>query len=212
MNSLCPAAMRISPTPVGSRVCHQRQTRPIQCYPQLTNARLYSTHLPQKHRTTSKNPMSIDVSTLQSILAAAQDGSDNGFFAVTPRTDCPHVPGTVRADAVDITSPCSACGDSNENWRCVECQGIFCSRYVQGHMQAHYDQARHPVAVSYTDLSSWCYECSDYIDSPILHPLRSAIHEQKFGHPMPRASSTAAAPDPAPSGSDAKGKGPQPIP
>jgi len=33
--------------------------------------------------------------------------------------------------------PCEDCENRGENWICLECQKIFCSRYVKGHMAAH---------------------------------------------------------------------------
>lgn len=32
---------------------------------------------------------------------------------------------------------CDDCGDTGENWLCLGCGGVFCSRFVLGHMQAH---------------------------------------------------------------------------
>ncbi|KAI8593377.1 hypothetical protein BDZ88DRAFT_404483 [Geranomyces variabilis] len=151
----------------------------------------------------------LDDSTLQQILAAAGAGDDQ-FFAVTPRTDCPHVSTNVQVPTVAITTPCRKCGDASENWLCIVCHGVFCSRYVKSDMSAHAEEeADHCVAVSFSDLSTWCFKCNDYIDNPVLQPLRSFLHERKFGEPMPAPRGLKLDATHAPSGSDSKGKGRQ---
>ncbi|KAI8823552.1 uncharacterized protein EV422DRAFT_521423 [Fimicolochytrium jonesii] len=110
------------------------------------------------------------------------------FYAVTPRTDCPHVPATVTIpEGLEGEMPCQDCGEPLENWICAHCSGVFCSRYILKHMKAHWKKDHHPVCVSFSDLSSWCNACKDYVDSQALMPLRSAIHEKKFGEAMPKA-------------------------
>ncbi|KND04425.1 uncharacterized protein SPPG_00154 [Spizellomyces punctatus DAOM BR117] len=115
-------------------------------------------------------------------------GDDEGI-PVEPRTDCPHVKDAVTPlpskPHISIKTPCTSCQDTSENWVCVTCHDTFCSRFVQGHMQVHFDQVRHHIAVSYSDLSTWCYTCNDYIDDPAVDPIRSLLHKEKFGEPLP---------------------------
>lgn len=54
-------------------------------------------------------------------------------------------------------SPCLECGNVGENWVCLSCSEVFCSRYVKGHMVAHFKSVNHPVCMSFSDLSFWWY-------------------------------------------------------
>lgn len=84
-------------------------------------------------------------------------------FAVEPITDCPHVP-VYTIDSVDyIHTPCQTCNDTTENWYCLHCKAVYCSRYCQGHMKQHVDETKHSVCISFSDLSAWCYQCDNYI-------------------------------------------------
>ncbi|RKP10810.1 hypothetical protein THASP1DRAFT_27405 [Thamnocephalis sphaerospora] len=112
-------------------------------------------------------------------------------FAVAPRLDCPHVLALgerLNADlsTLDVTAPCEVCGDKSENWYCLSCGRIMCSRYVQGHMAAHATSGKgaedeHAVCASFSDLSFWCFRCEDYIEHPLLETCRCALHQLKFG-------------------------------
>ncbi|KAI9592883.1 hypothetical protein BDF19DRAFT_450468 [Syncephalis fuscata] len=112
-------------------------------------------------------------------------------FAVTPRLDCPHVLGlqTTLQSSIphfNLDTPCQECQDKSENWQCLTCNKVFCSRYVQGHMAEHTaaqekaPEDEHAICISYSDLSFWCFRCNDYIEHPILEPVRSALHMAKF--------------------------------
>ena len=68
------------------------------------------------------------------------DTTAERFFAVQPKLDCPHV-----CDACDFTLPeafslqqCSQCHHEPENWLCLGCGAVFCSRYVNSHMLEHF--------------------------------------------------------------------------
>eukprot|EP00762_Andalucia_godoyi_P000959 ANDGO_03736.mRNA.1 NAD-dependent protein deacetylase Sirt2 len=115
---------------------------------------------------------------------------DSGrFHAVHPRTDCPHVLPPSRSvanlgdhEVVIYPSPCEVCGDSSENWFCCACHSIQCSRYVNSHMALHAESSpQHSIVISFSDLSCYCYACDDYITSPQLDSLRSAVYQAKFG-------------------------------
>ncbi|KAI7867283.1 hypothetical protein BDF14DRAFT_1881906 [Spinellus fusiger] len=102
-------------------------------------------------------------------------------FPVEPIDNCPHIPPTITL-AVSTKSGCSVCEDHTENWQCLTCTHVFCSRYIQGHMQAHSQQATgHSVCLSYTDLSVWCNECTSYIKSKALEGIKRLAYHEKFG-------------------------------
>ena len=91
-----------------------------------------------------------------------------------------------------------------ENWWCLTCHGVFCSRYVNGHGLEHWNDTKnerrddkmetqaignkteqlvgHSVAVSLADLSVWCHECGAYLvhDQNILKPIVLRLEELKF--------------------------------
>jgi hypothetical protein len=78
------------------------------------------------------------------------------------------------------------CDSRHENWWCLTCGGVFCSRYVNGHGVKHFELTGHPVACSLVDLSVWCHECRDYIDAghfPILRSIVQQLQTVKFGRP-----------------------------
>lgn len=72
-----------------------------------------------------------------------------------------------------------------ENWLCLTCGGIFCSRYVNGHGIDHWKETRqreeqehavgHALAVSLADLSVWCHECQSYLVSHKQSPVRPIV-------------------------------------
>jgi uncharacterized UBP type Zn finger protein len=104
-----------------------------------------------------------------------------GFFAVSPKYDCPHVSVNLEALAgKHISIPCEECGDARENWICLECGTIACSRFVNEHMVNHAQQTSHPIVLSFTDLSFWCYNCESYIVSNDLRPILKVFQDQKF--------------------------------
>jgi hypothetical protein len=84
-----------------------------------------------------------------------------------------------------------------ENWWCLTCHGVFCSRYVNGHGLQHWKDTKesgnnnngdqrdlpgHCVAVSLADLSVWCHECGAYLvhDETILRPILRKLEKCKF--------------------------------
>ncbi|CAG8593214.1 8291_t:CDS:2 [Acaulospora morrowiae] len=109
--------------------------------------------------------------------------------AIEPKTDCPHIKSDIldnwRREIVDVSKPCLTCHDVSENWRCLECNIVLCSSYVNGHMREHNQQTGHPLVVSFSDLSFWCYSCDEYVISPILHPIKVSIYVAKFGELPP---------------------------
>lgn len=108
-------------------------------------------------------------------------------FAVQPKMDCPHLT-EQKAESINnylhgigITSDlqCKVCEDKKENWVCLTCLEVFCSRYVKEHMVAHNCETSHEIALSFSDGSYWCYSCESYIDSPWLRPARKSLSQIK---------------------------------
>ncbi|CAE1318940.1 HDAC6 [Acanthosepion pharaonis] len=107
------------------------------------------------------------------------------MFCVEPLKWCVHLEGSVKSvpdGGLDTSHPCETCGDTTENWVCLTCYKVFCSRYVHEHMVEHNKtEPDHNLALSYSDMSIWCYSCSQYLDNPILHSARDAACKHKFG-------------------------------
>ncbi|VFQ78270.1 unnamed protein product [Cuscuta campestris] len=78
------------------------------------------------------------------------DGSGSGW--VEPRTSCDHLT-SLSQDLAHIphpATPCSKCQHPMENWLCLSCKQVFCSRFVNKHMVDHHEQTpNHSVALSF---------------------------------------------------------------
>lgn len=65
------------------------------------------------------------------------DDGEGGFHAVEPKLDCPHINSAaamapLRENMVlSVDQPCSMCGTGPENWFCLKCHQVFCSRWVK---------------------------------------------------------------------------------
>lgn len=64
------------------------------------------------------------------------------------------------------------------------CYGTYCSRYIQEHMLIHHTETDHTLALSFGDISVWCFKCENYIDNPILYKYKNLAHLDKFGTEM----------------------------
>eukprot|EP01032_Pedospumella_encystans_P021995 gene21995-24937_t len=108
------------------------------------------------------------------------------MFAVHPKTDCPHTSHLDLEGIKDrlspdtVSTPCLDCQDVKENWICLECEGVYCSRFVVGHMALHNENTGHSVALSVSDASVWCYGCDSYITSPAIAKLTKRLGDIKF--------------------------------
>eukprot|EP00392_Amoebophrya_sp_AT5.2_P017083 g17398.t1 len=100
------------------------------------------------------------------------------LFAVAPKDDCPHVTDCLQPLSayahIDINSAtCQNCPEADENWLCLTCAGVFCSRYKNEHGLFHFlENETHRVWLSFADLSFWCHTCDSYIVAPEL-PTRA---------------------------------------
>lgn len=114
---------------------------------------------------------------------------DQPGFAVEPKRNCPHI----KAEWLELLNEsfetrgrslfetgCKDCGDASENWICIKCGGIFCSRYINAHMSLHNTDTKDPIAFSLSDASFWCYECDSYITSMMMNLTRNKFSKLKF--------------------------------
>jgi hypothetical protein len=84
-----------------------------------------------------------------------------------------------------------------ENWFCLYCGGIYCSRYVNGHGLKHYEDINtinantntntnshhHCVMVGLSDLSIWCHKCESYLqthNNTYLNSIINKLQQIKF--------------------------------
>lgn len=111
-------------------------------------------------------------------------------FAVTPKTDCPHVKDSYVSNLDTamsslkqtlLTSGCRDCLNTQENWVCLVCELVFCSRYINGHMNQHFNDSKHDVAFSLSDGSFWCYGCECYIINQKMEYMQAKFSFLKFG-------------------------------
>jgi ubiquitin carboxyl-terminal hydrolase 3 len=72
------------------------------------------------------------------------------------------------------------CKDQKDNWLCLKCGGIYCSRYVNEHAKLHSESASHLVAMSFNTTSVYCYACNEFVmndeEEDELNDIRSEIN------------------------------------
>lgn len=160
-----------------------------------------------------------DVNAACTFILDAGLGADQGG-PVVPIDNCPHIENHVKIspsilDSFDFSSvTCSHIEDhpgangkakakadvdhetgkcpSTENWLCLECGVVRCSRYANGHGLVHWEQTKtqstesppigHSVHLSLSDLSVWCHMCSAYIHHPALNDILKKVEERKFAN------------------------------
>ncbi|XP_070765769.1 histone deacetylase 6 [Enoplosus armatus] len=113
--------------------------------------------------------------------------TDTPLYVVDPLSWCPHldVVKPPPPSGIDVFLSCQDCGSDAENWTCLTCYQVFCGRYVNEHMVTHGVVAEHPVVLSFSDLSVWCYLCEAYVHNQILFEAKNAAHWAKFGEEVP---------------------------
>ncbi|KAI6678158.1 hypothetical protein NL676_038954 [Syzygium grande] len=115
-------------------------------------------------------------------------GAESGW--VEARTWCDHL-ASLSSDLLHIPTPdtpCNRCHHPSENWLCLCCKDVLCSRFVNKHMLQHYQQTSDCLALSFSDLSVWCFSCDSYIDAqvlPQLRPVYETAYILKFGEAPP---------------------------
>lgn len=114
---------------------------------------------------------------------------------------CPHLDGElslIEPAALRLDAPCCLGCTSTENWACLTCGAVHCGRYVNKHAVAHHEATKeqtpigHAVALSWADLSTWCYVCDGYVTHPRLEVLTARASALKFGEGSTSAANGAA--------------------
>nr|XP_030702620.1 histone deacetylase 6 isoform X1 [Globicephala melas]XP_030702621.1 histone deacetylase 6 isoform X1 [Globicephala melas]XP_030702622.1 histone deacetylase 6 isoform X1 [Globicephala melas]XP_030702623.1 histone deacetylase 6 isoform X1 [Globicephala melas] len=125
-------------------------------------------------------------SVLMHVTGDHADTDQAMFYAVTPLPWCPHLVAVcpVPEAGLDVTQPCQDCGALQENWVCLSCYQVYCSRYINAHMLQHHEGSGHPLVLSYADLSTWCYHCQAYVHHKALLAVKNIAHQNKFGENM----------------------------
>ena len=134
-----------------------------------------------------------DDKTVEIGAAKVQSGvTEDGvqFFAVEP-VECEHadacsitVDDVERAKSRIVARHCAepACtAVTDEQWFCLTCGESRCGRFFNKHALAHSDTAKHAVALSFADLSVWCYPCEKYVKAQPIEPVLALFRSIKFG-------------------------------
>ncbi|XP_040008234.1 histone deacetylase 6 [Xiphias gladius] len=123
--------------------------------------------------------------SLELMCEGQTDGST--LYVVDPLSWCPHldVVKPPPPSGIDVFLSCQDCSSDAENWICLTCYQVFCGRYVNEHMVIHGATSEHPLVLSFSDLSVWCYLCEAYIHNQILFEAKNAAHCAKFGEEVP---------------------------
>ncbi|XP_051035515.1 histone deacetylase 6 isoform X2 [Phodopus roborovskii] len=130
-----------------------------------------------------------DMNSLMLTQGFGDFNAQDVFYAVTPLSWCPHLVAVcpIPAAGLDTSQPCETCGTLQENWVCLTCYQVYCSRYVNAHMVHHHEASQHPLVLSCVDLSTWCYLCQAYVHHQDLQDVKSAAHQNKFGEDIPHS-------------------------
>lgn len=116
-----------------------------------------------------------------------QDLADEKMFAIYPLKNCPHLElmGDVLAKEINVKDPCNECSSTAENWICLVCFTVHCARNINQHASIHSQHTGHPLTLSFTDLSVWCYGCDAYVDNPRLYDVKNSAYKNKFNCELP---------------------------
>jgi len=115
--------------------------------------------------------------------------ADRGGPALGVLETCPHAEegSLVETSAVSrIPTSCGSCDEKEELWSCLTCGVVGCGRYSKGrHASEHSGRAegeKHSLAMSWEDLSVWCYSCGSYLAATEgrLGKLVKAAQRAKF--------------------------------
>jgi acetoin utilization deacetylase AcuC-like enzyme len=126
-------------------------------------------------------------------MQAALSDADGG--AVEPKSSCPHLWAAFDFDFprkisrhLLLDMPCADCGSIQEEWICVSCCRVSCSRFVNGDAEMHWmstleSDSPHCISISRRDLSFWCYACNSYIKHSALQHAFDVASHLKHAHP-----------------------------
>lgn len=165
-----------------------------------------------------------DLSVAYNYIIDSLLGQDQGG-PVVPIHNCPHILDHVKVTIEQLPSPPTAeCTHSDddgpsgtfkserteqgscpggENWLCLDCGVVRCSRYVNAHALAHWQATKrhddngigHCVCVSLSDLSVWCHVCQAYLHHEVLDPILQELETLKFATEEPERKKARATPD-----------------
>jgi acetoin utilization deacetylase AcuC-like enzyme len=134
-------------------------------------------------------------------MQAAVSGADGG--AVEPKSSCPHLWSAFDFEFPSKLSrrllfdePCADCGSVQEEWICLSCCRVSCSRFVNGDAEMHWigtleRDVPHCMALSRRDLSIWCYACNSYVKHDALQHAFSLASHLKHSSPDEPAAAVA---------------------
>lgn len=111
----------------------------------------------------------------------------SGMHAVVPLSYCEHlkqVKPLPSFDFINVYAPCKECNTVKENWICLTCFEVFCSRFVNSHMVEHFMHVNHAMVLSFSDLSIWCYNCDSYLENDILNEAKASAYKSKFNETL----------------------------
>jgi hypothetical protein len=114
-----------------------------------------------------------------------------GYFGESKNNSETKKVSTVVGGFKDDIEYSSSLGDNKatcprgENWWCLKCGGIYCSRYVNGHGVKHYYDQQHQhqkkeehcVMIGLADLSVWCHSCGSYLETHHNKRLSSILQK-----------------------------------
>jgi len=66
-----------------------------------------------------------------------------------------------------------------ESQKYSQCLQVHCGRYINGHMMLHAHSASHPLTLSFSDLSVWCYVCEAYIDNQVSCTVLALVQSEE---------------------------------
>lgn len=126
--------------------------------------------------------------TLHELLGSLAKGEQSlELHAVDPLPWCPHLDSVQPLPPRGLHSDdcCKHCDAIGENWVCLVCYEVHCSRYQNSHMVDHNRSTGHLMALSYADLSIWCYICDSYVYNEHLMEAKRSAYQNKFNESMP---------------------------
>uniref|UniRef100_A0AAQ5ZG93 Protein deacetylase HDAC6 n=1 Tax=Amphiprion ocellaris TaxID=80972 RepID=A0AAQ5ZG93_AMPOC len=106
--------------------------------------------------------------------------NESTLYVVDPLPWCPHLDAVkpLPPSGVDVLLPCEDCGSDAENWICLTCYQVLCGRYVNEHMVSHGVVSQHPLVLSFSDLSVWCYLCEAYVHNQRINRNSSQFPDE----------------------------------
>jgi hypothetical protein len=126
-------------------------------------------------------------------MQAVVSDADGG--AVEPKSCCPHLwnsfdfefPSKLSRHLL-LEAPCADCGSIQEEWICLSCCRVSCSRFINGDSEMHWMStldtgSPHCISMSRRDLSIWCYACNSYIKHDALQHAFSLASHLKHSEP-----------------------------